>query len=390
MRGRDGLGTPGARREQAAHEGRAHVARSDHADAPKAHAPRNRLVLGKASRPKPSSGRARWACVRVCLGGTFDVVHKGHERLLAKAFEAGTAVFIGVTSQRMASRHRSRRVRPLAQRIADLEALLRRKRWTATVSEIDEPFGRAVDPAYDAIVVSPETEFRVAEINKARSRRGLKALKRIVVGYAYAQDGLPISATRIRKGDIDAEGVRLKPLRVAVGTANALKRSAVADAFARMFPGLRSTVRRFGVASGVPEQPTGSQTAAGALMRAEAALGVWKNADYGVGVEAGLIRDRTLQRTLDVQYCAVVDARGTVSIGHGGGFYYPDHVLKEVAKGTTISDVLGPMAGDRRIGSTTGAIGFLTKGAVTRRELTEHAVSMALVPRVRPDFYDPR
>jgi inosine/xanthosine triphosphatase len=356
--------------------------------AKRAHDSPNRGVvrnLCRNHRFKPGSADAD--PMRVCLGGTFDVLHVGHERLLAKAFELSDEVFIGVTSQEMAQRSRNRRVRPLKQRIQNLERLLARSGWKGTVAVIEHPFGRATQPEYDAIVVSPETRHRVKPINAARRRRRLKPLKAIEVDYAYADDGLPVSATRIRQGDIDGRGRRLRPLRVAVGTANALKKKAVAAAFARAFPKLKTTVRAFDVASGVPEQPRDAQTATGALLRAEAALAVWTKADYGVGVEAGLLMDKSLGRHLDVQYCAVTDRTGGVSVGHGGGFYYPDGVTSAALDGKTVSQVLGPMAGDRRIGSTTGAIGFLTRGAIDRSELTTHGVLMALVPRIRPELY---
>lgn len=325
--------------------------------------------------------------MRVCLGGTFDVLHDGHRILLAKAFDVGQEVFIGVTSQEMAQRGRTRRVRPFKTRKRQIERLLAAQGWKATVAEITHPFGRAADEEYDAIVVSAETRHRVQEINAARKKKGLKPLEVFEVPFAYGEDGLPISATRVRAGDIDPHGGRRKPLRVAVGTANRLKRDAVADAFDRIFPSLKATVRAFDVDPQVPEQPVDEQAAHGAQARAQAALDAWKTAEYGVGVEAGIVHDRGLDRKLDVQYCAVADRRGAVTVGHGGGFAYPDDVLADVLDGATVSDVLGPRAGDARIGSTTGAIGWLTKGAIERKELTTHGVLMALVPRVRPDEY---
>jgi pantetheine-phosphate adenylyltransferase len=39
--------------------------------------------------------------MRVCVGGTFDILHKGHELLIDKAFQtAGKqgSVFIGITT----------------------------------------------------------------------------------------------------------------------------------------------------------------------------------------------------------------------------------------------------------------------------------------------------
>lgn len=326
--------------------------------------------------------------MRVCLGGTFDRLHIGHEALLAKAFEVGDEVFIGLTSDRLAARSRARRVRPYAERKRALDALLRRKKWSGVVAEIDHPFGRSTDPRYQGIVVSPETLPRTVEINAARRRKRLKPLAVFPIGYMHGEDGLRVSATRIAAGLIDARGRRRKPLQVAVGTANGLKVRAVRDAFRRAFPHMPLRVRGFNVKSGVPAQPLGGQTYTGAANRARRALSAWPAAEYGVGVEAGLFTDPLLDRIKDVQYAVVLDRSGVTSAAHGGGFYYPAHVTQAVLKGKTISAVVGPLAGDKRIGSTRGAVGWLSHDALTRKELTEQGVLLALLPRIRPDLYD--
>lgn len=325
--------------------------------------------------------------MRVCLGGTFDVLHPGHVALLAKAFEVGSEVFVGLTSDRMAQHSRERRVRSFRERERALKALLRRNGWNGIVSEIDHPHGRAVDPRYDGIVVSPETAGRVIEINRERRRRGLRMLKVFTIPFLYAEDGLRLSATRIRSGEIDARGRRLTPVKVAVGTENRRKVEATRQAFQAAWPRLRFQVRGVPVRSGVPEQPTEAETYRGAARRAERALKAWPQADYGVGIEAGLMPSEFLDRHLDVQYVLVRDKFGAETASHGGGFYYPRTVEERIVRGRTVSQVLGPLAGDPRLASTSGAVGFLSRGAVDRRELTRHAVLLALVPRISRDLY---
>ena len=47
---------------------------------------------------------------RVALGGTFEVIHKGHRALFTKAFAMGDEVLIGLTSDHLANTNRSRKV----------------------------------------------------------------------------------------------------------------------------------------------------------------------------------------------------------------------------------------------------------------------------------------
>ena len=96
--------------------------------------------------------------MRVCLGGTFDILHIGHEALLAKAFALGDEeVIIGITSDRMARRTR-KVVSSLAVRRRNLEAYLRNKRWLrrARIAVLEDIAGPAalegdIDPTAHAI-----------------------------------------------------------------------------------------------------------------------------------------------------------------------------------------------------------------------------------------------
>ena len=53
---------------------------------------------------------------------------------------------------------------------------------------------------FDAIVVSKETEPGAHEINKIRKKNKIPYLDIIVIDMVSADDGVPISSTRIRKG----------------------------------------------------------------------------------------------------------------------------------------------------------------------------------------------
>ncbi len=75
------------------------------------------------------------------------------------------------------------------------------------IAKLDDSYGSTIyEDDFDAIVVSEETEPTAIEINEIRKNKGMKALDIIVISFVYAEDGIPISSTRIRKGEIDTKG----------------------------------------------------------------------------------------------------------------------------------------------------------------------------------------
>lgn len=322
--------------------------------------------------------------MRVALGGTFDLLHDGHKALLGAAFAPlPEKVLIGLTTDRFARESR-KELNPYATRERNLTRFLRSRGWRNFVLDpIDDAFGPADDlPDLDVLVVSAERAHVGQALNDARVAKGLRPLEVRPVPMVLAQDGLPIQSRRIRARTIDAHGRRLTPIVVHVGTDNPVKVRAVRHVLADIYDRVR--VKGVAVSTGVPEQPVDQQAAVGAMNRARAAL---TDADFGVGIEAGLLWDASVGDYLDVQYCAVVDRAGRVTLGHGPGFEYPSAVIARVKGGKTVSQAMGELTGVREIGSKYGAIGYLTERRMDRDTLTEAAVLMAMVPRIRRDLY---
>lgn len=318
--------------------------------------------------------------MKVGVGGTFNVLHRGHRALLDKAFEIGDAVIVGITSDRFASAGRERLL-PLERRRAELETYLRGRGGNWTVSVIDDESGGAINRTdIAALVVSPETRPRAEEINRKRASRGLSPLLLVPVPHILAEDGMPISSTRILSGDMDRDGRMLRPIRVMVGSDNPVKVEAVCNVMSKVFPSLE--VGCMAVATSIAEQPFGEQTRQGAVERAKASLG---KADFGVGLEAGVFE--LADGLYDVQYCAVVDKRGLITIGHGSGFRYPPEVARRVREGKSVGRVFEELYGEEDVGRREGAIGLLTKGLLDRTSLSEQAVLAAMVPRIRQELY---
>ena len=160
--------------------------------------------------------------MNVALGGTFDPIHDGHRKLFDRAFEIGD-VTVGLTSDELAprTRHVERYVRPFDSRKRDLEAELEPLADAYDrefdVRRLDEPTGIAVEPKFDALIVSPETVDGGKRINEIRTERGHEPLEIVVVDHVPAADGERISSTRIVSGEIDEHG-NLTPDREGRGT----------------------------------------------------------------------------------------------------------------------------------------------------------------------------
>jgi pantetheine-phosphate adenylyltransferase len=141
---------------------------------------------------------------KVAVGGTFDKFHQGHRMLLEKAFQVAEQVLIGVTSDEFGGQKGE--IEPCNIRMSNLNALLE-GHSNYVLARLEEHYGPTVeDESIEAIVVSPETEPTAREINQIRENKGMKPLDIVKIGMVLAEDGKPISSTRIRKGEINPDG----------------------------------------------------------------------------------------------------------------------------------------------------------------------------------------
>ena len=156
----------------------------------------------------------RFSHSAIALGGTFDRFHAGHERLISAAFRSGERVLIGVSSDRFVRTLDKRHsVEPYSSRVRNLRHFLRSRGWSprATIAPLNDPYGPAARRRdLEAIVVTPETFSSAKKLNQLRKSKALSVLKIYRVQLSRAEDGKPISSTRIRGGKIDRRGKLLQ------------------------------------------------------------------------------------------------------------------------------------------------------------------------------------
>ena len=152
---------------------------------------------------------------------------------------------------------------------------------------------------------------------------------------------------------------------VKVATANAVKVAAARKAFAKFFKGVR--VVGVEVASTVSAQPISfGEIVRGARSRARAAF---RDCDYSVGIEAGVFRVAAVApHPFQITMACVFDGERE-SLGAGPFYEVPERLVREIVK------------------ADTGSVAVVTKGKVTREQVTRDAVVMALAPFVSSGLY---
>ncbi|BAB59547.1 hypothetical protein [Thermoplasma volcanium GSS1] len=318
------------------------------------------------------------------VGGTFSKLHKGHKALLEKAIETGNEIVIGLTSDEYVKRNKVYPAIPYKERYRNLYNYMVKKTNKFRIRPIDDRNGNApYERDYEIIVVSPETYQRSLKINEIRIQNGLPPLKIIRVPYVLAEDLFPISSTRIINGEIDGNGRRLKPVKVAIATNNSAKLKATNDFFHKLmknFDVIQNTDYKLET-----QQPFGEVTMNMATKRAMQSLG---DNDYAIGIESGIVYERFSRKYFDFHYCVVIDRFGNVTRGSSSGFEVPDRIIDLIKRDMSFSQAYGKVIDTNGIDDSTGIVGKISNGRVRRYDLIMECIRNAFIPRFDPDFYD--
>ncbi|WP_407540006.1 inosine/xanthosine triphosphatase [Deinococcus radiomollis] len=172
-------------------------------------------------------------------------------------------------------------------------------------------------------------------------------------------------------------------LLVAAGTTNPAKLKPVQAVFGQVFAGTQVT--GISVLSGVREQPIGEEeTFLGAVNRAQAALAGVPGAAWGVGLEGGV--------RFDLRGCwlfgavAVTDGK-QLEVGRTAELKLPPQVAARINAGEELGPVMDALTGEQNTKQKAGTVGFLTNGLLSRADVWQMGLTLALAPFMNPEMY---
>ena len=145
----------------------------------------------------------------VAMGGTFDVIHKGHITLLSEAFSISDKVIIGLTSNEWASKKGKGLLNDFDKRLEKLVKVIEKNfpNTSFEISKLDNKFGPQVfEKKVQSLVVSDETSNQGEVLNILRKQKNLPPVDVVIVTMVLAKDGNKISTTRIKNQEIDYDG----------------------------------------------------------------------------------------------------------------------------------------------------------------------------------------
>lgn len=175
----------------------------------------------------------------------------------------------------------------------------------------------------------------------------------------------------------------LIPMKIAIGTDNPVKIRAVRNVLRKVYP--EAQVVSLKVLSRIARQPKGDrQTRRGAANRAHAARLAAK-ADWGVGIEAGIVESEFGMMTC--AWCVIQDRAGRVGVGGSTNMLLPDQVADRIRKGAELGEAMDEFAGIRDVKRKMGAIGVLTRGLSDRQRAYEFVVKLAVAKFLWKDKY---
>ncbi|KLV04473.1 inositol monophosphatase [Photobacterium aquae] len=168
---------------------------------------------------------------------------------------------------------------------------------------------------------------------------------------------------------------------IIVASTNPAKIAAVDAAFKQVFPDTAFHIEGISAASGVRDQPmSADETLLGARNRVANARALAPEADYYVGLEAGIDNDLTFA-------WMVIDNGQQRGEARSASLPLPPAALARLHQGEELGDVMDAMFNQTNIKQKGGAIAMLTNHLLSRSSVYQQALILALIPFINPALF---
>jgi inosine/xanthosine triphosphatase len=123
-----------------------------------------------------------------------------------------------------------------------------------------------------------------------------------------------------------------------------------------------------------------NETYQGAINRVSNATQTQPNADFYVGLEAGIEDNVTFA-------WMVIEANGQRGESRSASLMLPPAVLEKLEHANELGDVMDDVFGTDNIKQKGGAIGLLTHNQLSRSSVYHQALILALIPFINPEHF---
>ena len=172
---------------------------------------------------------------------------------------------------------------------------------------------------------------------------------------------------------------------VIVGSKNPVKIKSTENAFSNIFDD-SFIVQGLNVDSKVSAQPMGDvETYTGAYNRAFASKNAFPEADFWVGIEGGV--DHVGEQMVAFAWMVILNNENTIGKAKTASFFLPEAINKMVSEGMELGEADDKLFRQRNSKENGGAVGILTNGVISRADYYQQALSLALIPFLKKEFY---
>ena len=175
-------------------------------------------------------------------------------------------------------------------------------------------------------------------------------------------------------------------MKILIATKNPGKIEGAKRAFSNYFDNI--IVEGVPVPSDVSEEPVNDELYNGSNNRVQNLKKYAKenNIDAEYFIALASVITNQLGKWLIVNIATIEDRHGKKSIGSSSGFPVPDRYVDEIIS-TDLGKVMDRIFNEEDLRSKQGGVSLLTKGVISRYDLTEQAFVMALTQFINGDIW---